>query len=157
MGPIVVMENEYVTVWYHPDSKVVHHRLTKNPDSAMFRAMLSRGAECLEEHHATKWLSDDTNLIVVRDHDSEWGETVWGPRVLRAGFKWWAIVAPASAIGQLTLGRIGTHYRAVGVTVSMFTNVDAGLEWLASVGPVDAVELRCPRQRLSLSVDRRSD
>jgi hypothetical protein len=34
---------------------------------------------------------------------NEWADTVWLPRVLRAGFKFWAIVLPKAAIGKLNM------------------------------------------------------
>ncbi len=133
MEPIQVMQNEYVTVWFHPDGKIVHHRLEKYPDSATFRAMLTKGAECMEFHHAHKWLSDDRKHIVVRDADAEWGAKVWTPRVMRAGFKYWGIVVPSAAIGQLNLARLAEEYRRLGVVVQTFSDVESALKWLRSV------------------------
>ena len=32
METITVMENEYCVLWYHPDWKIVHHRILKFPE-----------------------------------------------------------------------------------------------------------------------------
>ncbi|MFC1641460.1 hypothetical protein ACFL5O_02040 [Myxococcota bacterium] len=133
MDAITIMQNEYVTLWYHPADKIVHHRFEKSADSESHRAMLLRGAECLEKHHAQKWLSDDRNHVVVREDDAIWGEKVWTPRVLRAGFKFWAIVLPIRAIGQLNLKRLAQEHAELGVTVKTFTEVDSAFQWLQSV------------------------
>jgi hypothetical protein len=131
--PITLMQNEHVTLWYHPEDRIVHHRFEKNADSASHRAMLLKGAECLEERHAGKWLSDDRNHVVVREEDAVWGQQVWTPRVIRAGFRFWAIVLPVAAIGKLNLKRLAEEHAKLGVTVKTFTDTDAAFAWLRSV------------------------
>jgi hypothetical protein len=93
-----------------------------------------KGAEWLERYHATKWLSDDKNNVVVRDDDAHWGDTVWAPSVIAAGFKYWAIVLPMSAVGQLNMQRFAEEYRQRGVTVGTFDTVEAADRWLKAQG-----------------------
>ena len=126
----ILMQNEYVTLWYHPEHKIIHHRFEKSADSTSHRTMLTKGAECLEKFKATKWLSDDRNHVVVREEDAIWGQKEWSPRVIRAGFKFWAIVLPHTAIGKLNLRRLAEEHAKLGVTVKTFTDVDAAMEWL---------------------------
>lgn len=38
----------------------------------------------------------------VAGYDEEWSDVTWLPRVLRGGFKYWAIVLPSAAIGSST-------------------------------------------------------
>ena len=130
MDPIILLANDYVSLWHHPDENIIHHKINKFVESASFRAMLTAGAECLEKHRCKKWLSDDKDSTVIRDGDAEWATTVWSPRVIRAGFKYWAIVLPSAAIGQLNMKRFADEYRHRGVTVSVFDNVDAAFGWL---------------------------
>ena len=94
--------------------------------------MLSAGAECFEKYQATKWLSDDRDNPVVRQDDGEWAETVWGPRVIRAGFKYWAIVQPARTVSKLQMRKWIDRYRRLGVTVQMMETVEDAMAWLAS-------------------------
>ena len=131
---ITLLDDEYVGLWYHPDSHIVHHKIRKFPSSESFRAMLTKGAEWLERYHASKWLSDDKNNVVVRDDDAHWGDTVWAPRVIAAGFKYWAIVLPLSAVGQLNMKRFAEEYRKRGVTVGTFDTVAAAERWLKAQG-----------------------
>jgi hypothetical protein len=133
MDSITLMQNEYVSLWYHPDDKIVHHRYEKYADSESHRAMLLRGLECLERNQATKWLSDDRNHVVVREEDAVWGAKVWTPRAIRAGFRYWAIVLPVAAIGKLNLSRLGEEHAKQGVTVKMFTDINSAFAWLRSV------------------------
>ncbi len=129
-----VFEDEFVTVWVEPVMQLVWHRIHQVPDSASFRAMLSAGAEAMEKHHATKWLSDDRLNTVVRDDDSQWAETVWKARVIKAGFRYWAIVLPAAAIGKLNMRRYAEMYKKLGVEVRAFGDYDLAREWILAAG-----------------------
>lgn len=131
--PVKVLDNEFVTLVYRPASKIVHHTMKRIPTSEAFRALLVRGAELVEEHGAQKWLSDDRNNTVVREDDADWADTMWAPRVIRAGFTYWAIVLPAAAIGQLNMRRFAGEYRERGVTVSVFEQPEPALIWLESL------------------------
>ena len=64
---------------------------------------LTTGAEYLENHGAQKWLSDDRNSVVIGADDVQWGETVGAPRVIKAGFKYWATVTPSKAVAALQM------------------------------------------------------
>jgi hypothetical protein len=132
MNKIALLGNEYVKLWYHPEPKIIHHEILNSPPSAIFREMLTKGAECLEQHGATKWLSDDSRNKLVQPEDNVWGDTVWAPRVIKAGFKFWAIVLPKQALGHLQMQRFCREYRARGVVVELFEKTDAALKWLTS-------------------------
>jgi hypothetical protein len=131
--PTLIRENEYATLWYHPGVKVVHHKIHKFMPSGTFRDFLMAGAGVLEKHLATKWLSDDRNNTVVNNDDREWARTVFNPRIVKAGLKYWAIVPPERVIGQMQIQAIVTERAALGVTVDIFKDEAAALEWLGSV------------------------
>ena len=134
MAVTTLIDDERKSLVYHPDSKVIHHRMKTNLRGNEFRELLSTGAEYLVENRATKWLSDDRDGGVVAPDDNEWGDTVWAPRVIKAGFKFWAIVAPENAVGSMQMRRFAEEYRRRGVTVKVFTNVDDALGWLDAAG-----------------------
>ena len=133
MPTITVIENEDVSLWFHSDAKVVHHKMHRFLAPGVFQQLLTTGAEDLEKYQASKWLSDDRNNTVVRPEDIEWGHKVWFPRAVRAGFKYWAIVMPAKAIGQMQMRKLMEDYGQKGVTVQVFDTVDEGMRWLESV------------------------
>ena len=117
---------------YHPKVLVVHHTIKGKLSSSEFRDLLTRGADCLEKYQATKWLSDDRKNGPISPADAEWGETVWGTRVCKTGFKFWAIVVPVNAVGSLQMRRFATEYRARGIEVSVFGDLDSAWSWLES-------------------------
>lgn len=128
-----IIDDEKRSLFYHPDKKIIHHRIKGGCVGCDFRDLLTTGAEWMERHGATKWLSDDRDNRVVAPEDGEWGEREWGPRVIKAGFKYWRIVVPGSAVGSLQMRRLAEEYRQYGVTVQIFSDLQAALDWLGSV------------------------
>jgi hypothetical protein len=45
MSTMTMLDNEYVTVWYHPETKIVHHKFHKFIYGDNFRAALNKGLE----------------------------------------------------------------------------------------------------------------
>jgi hypothetical protein len=131
-GAVTVIEDEYVTLWYHPDDKIVHHRIHKFLVPGVFEKLLGTGAELMERHGAEKWLSDDRNNVVVSPEDLAWAEENWVPRVLKAGFKHWAIVVPSTAVAEMQMKALQAKRRKQGITVEMFEVVDDAMAWLRS-------------------------
>ena len=132
MTAITIIDDEKRTLLYHIDSRVVHHTMKCTVSGPDFRDLLTRGAECLEQHKAAKWLSDDRKNGPLGPEDSDWGETIWGPRVLKAGFKFWAIVVPAHAVGTLQMRRFANLYRDRGVAVEVCGDLEGAWSWLKS-------------------------
>jgi len=126
----IILENEAAILRYHSRTKIVHHEFKRFIYGAQFREVLETGLTLFHEHGARKWLSDDTNNGPVRPDDAEWAQNDWGPRVVAAGWKYWAIVLPAKVIGQMNMRRWRDFYEAQGVGVEAFSDPDAALTWL---------------------------
>jgi hypothetical protein len=127
-----LINDENMALWYDPVSKYVHHKIKKSLPKGSFEKMLSMGADHLEKYGMKKWLSDDSNVVAITKEDAEWGDKIWAPRVIKAGFKYWAVVMPTSAMGSLQVNRFVKEYREKGVTVEVFNSVDAAKAWLDS-------------------------
>lgn len=132
MAETELINTDYTALWYDPVSKFVHHKIKKTMPKGAFEEMLSMGADYLEKYKMKKWLSDDSNVVAITKEDAEWGDKVWAPRVVKAGFQYWAVVMPTSAMGSLQLNRFVNEYRERGVTVEVFDSVDAAKKWLES-------------------------
>ncbi len=128
-----IINKDYMELWYHPASKIVHHKMKKILPDGGHEELLSTGAECMEKHGATKWLSDDSEMVVVREEANKWAEEVWLPRVLKAGFKYWAIVKPNSSVfGNMQITRFAKEYREKGIAAKIFDTVEQAIVWLES-------------------------
>jgi hypothetical protein len=126
----LLIDNEFVSLRFHAESRIVHHQLKKFIPGSDFRELLSTGLELMIKHGAKKWLSDDRGYTVLKKEDSEWAIQVWSPRMVAAGWRYWAIVIPNDPIGQLSLRRFLRTYQERNVTGEIFTEPDAALTWL---------------------------
>jgi hypothetical protein len=130
MAKEIIIDNEFISVWYHPEKKIIHHEFHKFTEGNIFREGLSSGAQVLENNHVQKWLSDDRKNSVLTEEDRKWTSTEWRPRVLKAGWKFWAIVLPEKVVGQMSMKRIIEEYAKTGVTVKIFDDPENALDWL---------------------------
>jgi hypothetical protein len=134
MPKTTVMDNEYITIWYHTEEKIVHHKFhTKTIYGKTFRDALNTGAELLKNNKACKWLSDDRNNVIFAQEDLLWGIEEWQPKVLKYGWKYWAIVKPLDEIGRMNTEQISYDYKIMGITIEYFDEVNKAFEWLCGV------------------------
>jgi hypothetical protein len=132
MPPVTILDDEYATLWYHPKSKIIHHKMKEFLVPGVLRKLLAAGAELMEKHRATKWLSDDRDNAVAVPEDLKWADDVWYPRVVEAGFKHWAIVVPSTAVAAMQMKHLQAKRRKEGIDVEMFETVEEALAWLES-------------------------
>ncbi len=130
MSDTVVINNEFATLVYDSDKRIVHHTFHKPIGGDEFRAILNGGAELLEKHGAIKWLSDDRGNSALSKEDTEWSMSNWFPRAVKAGWKYWALVVPESVMARLNLTEFVDSYSAKGVRIMVFTDPVKGKEWL---------------------------
>jgi len=131
--PTTILDTEYATLWLHEDKKIVHHKVKKYIHSQNLQQLLMKGYETLKKNRCKKWLSDDLNNGPLGKEDEAWAKAKWFPEVVRAGWKYWAIVMPAQVIGQLNMKRFVDDYAKAGITVSVFSEPDKALAWLESM------------------------
>ncbi|HOA79837.1 MAG TPA: hypothetical protein PKK61_02070 [Defluviitaleaceae bacterium] len=130
MSKELIMENDSVTLWFHTDSKIVHHEIKKYAYGKQLQEILLRGTDLLKEKGATKWLSDARNSNAITRADLEWGDDVWLPKAVEYGWKYWAIVEPERFIGQMEIKRRAEKYASYGITAKIFNNLDEAIKWL---------------------------
>lgn len=128
--PTTIINNEYATLWYHPETKIVHHQFHQPIGGQPLRDVLNKGLEAFQEHGAYKWLSDDRGNSAMSPEDSEWGTNDWVPRVIAAGWKYWAVVMPAKVIGQMNMQRFIKANSELGIIVQVFSNPEEAMKWL---------------------------
>ncbi len=128
--PRLVLTNEFATLVYHSQHKIVHHTFHKPVESAFFREVLTQGVALMESRRASKWLSDDRGNGALHPDDGKWAMEVWSKRAMVAGWRWWAIVMPDAALGKANMRRFIREYADQGVVVNIFGNPDEALAWL---------------------------
>ena len=124
------MDNEYITVEYVPEKKMVHHIIHQPVGGQIFRDALNAGTETLRQNGACKWLSDDRKNGPLSREDAEWGFNDWNRRTIEVGWKYWALVVPPEVAAAGSLIPTMEALFELGLRMMVFTDVEAAEEWL---------------------------
>jgi hypothetical protein len=130
VNAITLMENPYVSVWFHPNTKIVHSRIHQFVSGKEFREFLMVGQAALIKNQAKKWLSDDRSNTVLRKEDVDWGNENWFPVCVKHGWKYWAIVQPQKVLAQARLEELVKEFASHGVTSKFFSDPNDAMTWL---------------------------
>jgi hypothetical protein len=133
MSRIVIFENEYMTLEYLSDQKIVYHTIHKPVGGQPLRDVLNAGTETLARYGACKWLSDDRKNGPLSEEDREWGFNDWNRRTLDAGWKYWALVVPQAVFDAGTMMPTIETLFTLGLRMMVFTTVEEALAWLDSM------------------------
>lgn len=126
----VHVDNEFATLVYIPELKLVRHKFHKAIAGQPFRAMLNRGVELLIENQAHKWLSDDRENMAFPDDDNQWIVGDWIPRAIAAGWKYWALVVPEDYAARVNMSDLINALEDKGLRMMVFTDPDKALKWI---------------------------
>jgi len=47
----VVIDSSRMSLWYHPEDRIVHHKMHQYPGQEVLQTVLLRGLELLKEHN----------------------------------------------------------------------------------------------------------
>ena len=133
MPPITVVENEYVTLQYLPDKKMLYHTVHKPVDEEVFKRSLNAGVDLFGKYEIHKWLSDDRKNGPLSDSFSQWAVSDWIPRAIAAGWKYWANVVPQELIAANTLSPLMDILFDQGLRMMVFKQPADAINWLDKV------------------------
>jgi hypothetical protein len=125
-----VLDNEFVTIWCYPKEGILHHQFHRYVFGEPFRELLMKGVEAFERYGCTKWLSDDRHFGAILPDDKAWGDTVWRPRILSAGWKYWAMVLPDKTTGKMNIKKLVDEYNGLGIATEVHETAEEALKWL---------------------------
>lgn len=131
MSTRILWQSPKITVWHHPDARLVHHEIHQYCYGDAFRDALTAGAEALALHRADRWLSDDRRNGPVSPEDDAWINSTWFPRATAAGWRYWALVPPTAMVGQMNVARTAKLFEQHGLVVRTFTTPELAMVWLA--------------------------
>ena len=95
------------------------------------KSAFNAGYEKLKNEKGTKWLSDNRGIPVYKAEDVKWINEDWFPRILKAGWKYWALVEPETAVGAMVMKQF-TFYIEKGITLQVFHSIEKAQAWLKS-------------------------
>lgn len=130
---ITIVETQLLSLWFYPQTRILHHQLHTFVPAAPFEELLIAGLRYIERQEATKWLSDNSGNSIVPQETAQWARTFWAPRAIAAGFRYWAAVMPVEMVGRMQMRMFIDEYADLGVTVQPFEDVDKALRWLEMV------------------------
>jgi hypothetical protein len=126
----VVLDTDVARLSYDTRNKIVQHEFKSFVHGRALRDVLEKGLELFRTRGACKWLSDDRRNGPVTTADGEWSLHDWGPRVIAAGWKYWAVVLPEKVLGQMNMRRWIETYSKLGVVAQAFTDLEEARDWL---------------------------
>lgn len=132
MPTITVITNQYVELYYHEETKIIHHIYHPGVGGDYLKEELTTGTDWLIEKGAIKWLSDNSAIEGVTDEEAAWINTEWLPRTIAAGWKFWALVVPNDVMGRMNMVQFVSEFAQQGVLVRVFTESDAAMAWLVA-------------------------
>ncbi|EKD88681.1 MAG: hypothetical protein ACD_34C00399G0007 [uncultured bacterium] len=135
MSAEIIYDSPFATLWYHPESKTIHHQTHPQHgtwQTEEFRKMMLLGSQTLADKGAQKWLSDDRDSNGTNKDEYQWGVEFWFPRTVKAGWKHWAIVQPKHIIAQLNMEKVVKDYKAQGINTMFFSDAEEAMNWLES-------------------------
>jgi hypothetical protein len=130
MAGMPIIQNDYASLIYYPDTKIVHHTFLKPISGKAFREVLDTGAKTLEKYQAFKWLSDDRANSALPQEDTDWSMKDWFPRAVKAGWKYWALVVPQDFMGRVNMNEFVESYLDQGLRIAVFVEPEEAMKWL---------------------------
>lgn len=138
MPRVSIADNEFISVLYYPRlGLIAHHIHPLNREyslkyRSMFRDALNKGLGVMKAEKVHKWLSDDRYADALPLEDVEWGQEVWAPKAIIAGWRYWGIIPPATAVPLLSWRNLIRKFEELGVTAQVFDSVETAETWLSS-------------------------
>ncbi len=130
MSKTTIIDTPYYAIYFYPEPKIVHLELHKPFSGEPYRHALTEGLEVLKSNNAIKWLSDGRKGGILSKDDAEWGLKIWAPLIIKAGWKYWALILPELVMGQLNMKFFMDQYTSKGITVKLFSDPNEGFKWL---------------------------
>ena len=131
-SPLIIVDNEFITLRYLPDKKIIYHTVHKPIESRLFMAAWDAGSEVLRKNGACKWLSDDRKIGPFGD-ELVAGRKEWGAGLIAAGWKYWANVVPEETAAARKLVPVVDTLFDLGLHMMVSTNLDEAFQWLENV------------------------
>jgi hypothetical protein len=135
MSNLTLFSTEYITVEYHPATKLIYHTIHQpiGSQTEMFKDALKAGTAALEKYQVCKWLSDDRKNGPLPDELIEWAATNWNVPTVEAGWKYWANVVPKEIEAAGTLIPVIQNLSQLGLRMAVFTSIEDALKWLETM------------------------
>lgn len=129
-GALVIFEKSNARLEWLETERVLKVTRAGFVPAEVLRACHEAGLEALARNGATRVLSDNRGFAPPSQGVLDWIEADWLPRMVRAGWRYWAVLEPATPLGAMSLRRLAGIYRGRGITLEVFEREAEALAWL---------------------------
>ncbi|MBN2040357.1 MAG: hypothetical protein JW864_09965 [Spirochaetes bacterium] len=130
MDKKVILDDGKIRIWYYDEFKILYFKFTGLTYGQELIEGMSKGMEVFKENKATKWLSDKGETPTMNKNDLEWNENVFKWEMIKAGWKYWAIVEPDKTSSKMLFDKFIKDYAELNVAVKMFADMESAFNWL---------------------------
>jgi hypothetical protein len=130
MADVTIVDNEYITIKFLPDKKMIYHTVHQPISGQNLRDALTAGFNALQKYGVSKWLSDDRKNGPMSDEDRDWGAENINRRSLEAGWKYWALVVPQQIVAAGSMAPTIEAMFDLGLRMMVFSKVEDAVAWL---------------------------
>lgn len=124
-----LVDGPAASLWYYPESKIVHQKVRRFAPGVELRTILEESLKTFVRYRATKWLLDDRDSGPLTLGDADWVKD-WTPRMMDAGWKFWAVVVPKKVSGQMSMRSCVETWAKDTLVVQTFRSAEPALDWL---------------------------
>jgi hypothetical protein len=126
----VLYSSETLTLSWVPTDRYLKVERSGFIKGAAFRRELELIVEELTARRASRQLNDFRKMKPVAPDDQDFINRDWLPRLVRAGLRHSAVLAPESAIAQMSLTAIVARVADTELVTQYFAHQDAAVAWL---------------------------
>jgi hypothetical protein len=130
---LLVHQSGKAKIEWIPEGKIVRKTFTGFIMGEEMQKAFNAGLSTLKKEQGRKWLSDNRQVKVYKQEDSDWINQVWFPAALKAGWKYWAVLEPEDFYGQMSMKKFTKTFAQQGLTLQVFHEMEQAIEWLQSV------------------------
>jgi len=128
----ILIELPNSKVEWIPSGKILLKTINGLCTGPELEILFNTGFEKVRDEKGVKWLSDNRKMRPYSQNDVQWINENWLPRMLNIGWKYWGLVEPVTALGNLNMKNFD-FYKDKGLFVELFKSKNEGFEWLRTV------------------------
>lgn len=127
---MIVVETKNAKVEWIAEERVIIKTFFGYIHDDELREVFDSGLKKLSSEKGKKWLSDNRNLKPYKQEDKDWINNNWLPRAITSGWKYWAIIEPEGAIGNMSMRQFISFFAEKGIELKTFKTPEEGRAWL---------------------------
>ena len=128
---ISVVDNDVYSAWCYPTKSLIQHKWHQYCFGDVFRSNMTKAMDAFEKYNCTKWLSDDRDFAgALHPDDWKWGEVYFTDRLVPKGWKYSAMVLPATGLAKISTTALINYFASKGLEARFFSDFNEAKKWI---------------------------